>query len=98
MTNKKVDKKREDSTVNSTPEKEEPDEVEDEEPLEIEDLENILDETGRRYMKNRQLALDMQKSSASRAGSSIFMRDSLIPKRIMSSRRSHSKMSMSQKA
>ena len=49
-------------------------------------------------MKNRQLAMEMQRSSASRAGSSIFMRDSLMPKRIMSSRKSHSKFSISQKA
>ena len=43
--------------------------------------------------------MEMQKSSASRAGSSIFMRDSLMPKRITSSsRRSQSKISISQKA
>jgi hypothetical protein len=44
-----------------------------EEQLEIEDLENILDETGKRYMKNKQLVLEMQKSSVSRATSNIFM-------------------------
>lgn len=49
-------------------------------------------------MKNKELALTMQKSSASRAGSSIFMQNSLMPKRIMSAKKSHSKMSSSQKA
>ena len=39
----------------------------------------------------------MQRSSKSRADSSIFMQNSLMPKRIMSSRKSHSKMSISQK-
>ena len=47
--------KNEDKTCNSTPEKPEiPDDQ-----LVIEDLENILDETGKRYMKNKELALEM---------------------------------------
>jgi hypothetical protein len=45
-----VVRKGEDHTCNSTPEKHE---IVQEDPLEIEDLENILDETGKRYMKNK---------------------------------------------
>lgn len=59
-------------------------EVKEEEELDIEDFENVLDGTGKRYMKSKQLALEMQKSSVSRASNIL---NSLMPRRIMSARK-----------
>lgn len=55
------------ATANSTPDK-----AEAEDKIEIEDLGNILDEPKKRFMKSKQLALEIQRSSECRQATQSF--------------------------